>query len=289
MPITYKTVRAVAASLYDKSLKKVTEDTKAALKKAVNAETNETAREVLKLMIKSAETSERTGWFLCSDSGIPTYFIKVGNKACIEADIKDAMRGGFEDLINTASPPLLPHVTNPFTLERSYSGKDMPIISYDLLYDADYIEITCSPKGLGSGKWSALQVFSFPSVDTMEKYILECLINAGSQPCPPVLIGVGIGGTFDYAAKMAEEALLRPIGKPNPDEYLQKMEDRLLKAINRTGIGPMGTGGDTTALAIHINYAAAHGSIPVAVCFNCWPNRRLTARIYNDDTFEYFE
>jgi len=175
------------------------------------------------------------------------------------------------------------------TNERGYKGKDMPIVSYDLIDGADYVEITCQPKALGSGRWAALEIFSFPTLDVIEKYVMECVLKAGSQHCPPVVIGVGIGGTFDLCAKIAKSATLRPFGQKNPEPVLADMEERLLKAVNKTGFGPMGTGGDTTALAVHVEYASGHGFTPVAVCFNCWINRRAGARIYNDGKVERFE
>jgi fumarate hydratase subunit alpha len=104
-----------------------------------------------------------------------------------------------------------------------------------------------------------------------------------------VVVGVGIGGTFDTAAKLASRATLRRFDEANPEPILAAMEQRLLNAINETGFGPMGTGGDTTALAVHIDYASGHGYTPVAVCFNCWINRRTRARIYNSGTVERFE
>src|SRR3546814_11747509 len=109
-------------------------------------------------------------------------------------------------------------------------------------------------------------------------------MKAGSQHCPPVIIGIGIGGTVDYAAKMAKEATLRPLGSSNPEPILKAMEERLTRAVNATGFGPMGTGGDTTALDVHVNYAARHGFVPVAVCFNCWSNSRMDARIAAERT-----
>ena len=115
------------------------------------------------------------------------------------------------------------------------------------------------------------------------------MIRTGSQPCPPVVIGVGIGGTFDYAAKMAKEATLRPIGQVNPDPMLQEMEARLVRAVNKTGFGPMGTGGDSTTMGVHVEYAAGHGFTPVAVCFNCWINRRTRARLHDDGRVEVVE
>jgi len=289
MAITHDTIRNVAAALYKRSLKKVPEDTKAALRRAVEQETNGTAREVLKQMLRSAEAAEAKNWLMCSDSGIPVYFVRIGSGVRIDADIRDAIARGFEDLVRNMDPPLLPHVTDPLTLQRSYAGEGVPVLSFDWIHPADYIELTCSPKGLGSGKWAALQVFGFPSIETMENYILECVVNAGTQSCPPVIVGVGIGGTFDTAAKMAKEAMLRPLSEESGDPTLRAWEAKLLEAVNATGIGPMGTGGDTTALAVHIKVAAGHGFIPVAVCFNCWPNRRLSARIYDGGAVEYFE
>jgi fumarate hydratase subunit alpha len=151
------------------------------------------------------------------------------------------------------------------------------------------VDITCSPKALGSGRWATLQIFSFPDLHTIEKFILESVIQACSQPCPPVVVGVGIGGTFDYAAKMAKEATLRPIGERHPEPLVAEMELRLARAINKTGFGPMGTGGNSTAYSVHVQYAAGHGFIPVAVAFNCWINRRTRARIFNDGRVEVLE
>jgi fumarate hydratase subunit alpha len=118
---------------------------------------------------------------------------------------------------------------------------------------------------------------------------MEVILKAGSQHCPPVVIGIGIGGTFDYAAKMAKEAMLRSFGQRHPEPMVAAMEERLLAAANATGFGPMGTGGDSTAMAVHVNYSAGHGFTPVAVCFNCWINRRARARIFNSGQVEYFE
>jgi fumarate hydratase subunit alpha len=287
--ITYEVVKAVAAELYGSALKKVPEDTKAALARARDAESNPVGRRTLEMMLASARMAEDRQRLLCSDSGIPTYFVAIGTAARLEGDIRRAISDGFDFLIETSDPPILKHVTNPLTLERGHKAKDVPLVSFDLIDGADYIEITCSPKGLGSGQWAALQIFSFPTLDVIETYVMDCVLKAGSQHCPPVIIGVGIGGTFDYCAKLAKRASLRPLGTVNPEPMLQAMEARLLAAVNKTGFGPMGTGGDTTALAVHVDYAGAHGFIPVAVCFNCWINRRASARIHNDGRIDRFE
>jgi len=287
--ITYDLVKSVSASLYEGCLKKIPEDTKEALRKAGEAESNEGAKKILAMMLKSAHAAETTNRHVCSDAGVPVYFVKIGTAARLDGNIKQAIADGFDHLVETINPPILKHVTNPLTNERGYKGKDMPIVSYDLIDGADYVEITCQPKALGSGRWAALEIFSFPTLDVIEKYVMECVLKAGSQHCPPVVIGVGIGGTFDLCAKIAKSATLRPFGQKNPEPVLADMEERLLKAVNKTGFGPMGTGGDTTALAVHVEYASGHGFTPVAVCFNCWINRRAGARIYNDGKVERFE
>jgi fumarate hydratase subunit alpha len=289
MTITYELVRSVTAELYDRCLRKIPEDTKAALRRAKESETNAVAKQTLQMMLGSAELAEKQHTFVCSDAGIPVYVVKIGTDARWQGNIKQAVVDGFDQLVATINPPLLKHVTNPLTLERGYKGKDMPIVTYDLVGDADYIEIVCSPKALGSGRWAALEIFSFPSLDVIERYVMDCVLKAGSQHCPPVVLGVGIGGTFDHCAKIAKEACLRPFGQLNPEPILADMEARLTRAVNQTGFGPMGTGGDTTALAVHINYSSGHGFTPVAVCFNCWINRRARARIYNDGRVEWGE
>ncbi|MBV9629297.1 MAG: fumarate hydratase, partial [Xanthobacteraceae bacterium] len=235
------------------------------------------------------QRAEDTSRHVCSDAGVPVYFVKIGTAARLDGNIKQAVSDGFDHLVATIDPPILKHVTNPLTQERSYKGKDMPLVSYDLIDGADYVEITCQPKALGSGRWAALEIFSFPELEVIEKYVMDCVLKAGSQHCPPVVIGVGIGGTFEYCAKLASLATLRPYGQHNPEPVIADMEQRLLQAVNKTGFGPMGTGGDTTALAVNIEYASGHGFTPVAVAFNCWINRRAGARLYNNGEIVRFE
>lgn len=289
MAITPELIKRVTAQLYDRSLRGIPADTRDALNRADGVETNETARHTLRIMLQSAAAAEEGGHFICSDAGVPVYFVRVGTQAQFSGNVRQAITDGFDELVATIQPPLLPHVTNPLTLERGYKGKGMPIITFDMEDGADWVDITCSPKALGSGRWAALEIFTFPDLATIERYVLEVVMRAGSQPCPPVVIGVGIGGTFDYAAKMAKEATLRPIGEAHPEAIVSQMEARLLEAVNKTGFGPMGTGGDSTAMAVHVNYAAGHGFTPVAVAFNCWINRRTRARIFNDGRVETLE
>ncbi|MCQ4159998.1 fumarate hydratase [Roseomonas sp. GC11] len=289
MPITYERMKEATARLYEWSLRKVPDDTLEALRRARAAESNPVAQRTLGILLRSAEMAETQDRLVCSDSGVPTYSIGIGTAARLEGDIRRAITDGFQELVATTTPPLLKHVTNPLTNERSHSGKDMPLVTWDVIDGAAYLDITCQPKALGSGRWAALEIFTFPTLEQIEAYVMDCVLKAGSQHCPPVHIGVGIGGTFEHCARLAAKATLRPYGTRNPEPVLAAMEERLLKAVNATGFGPMGTGGDTTALGVHIEYAAGHGFTPVAVAFNCWINRRTRARLHEDGTLERIE
>ena len=290
MAITYEQVKTLAAELYGGSLKKIPEDTKGALRDALATERNDGAKKILALMLRSAQTAESSSRHVCSDAGIPVYFIRIGTAARLEGNIAQAIADGFDHLVATIDPPILKHVTNPLTNERGYKGKDMPHVSYDLVDGADYVEITCAPKALGSGRWAALEIFSFPTLDVIEKYVMR-VRPQGRLPALPA------GGH-----RRRHRRKLRPLrprspstrrsarsARRNPEPILAAMEERLLAAVNKTGFGPMGTGGDTTALGLHVEYASGHGFTPVAVCFNCWINRRTSARIYNDGRIERFE
>lgn len=289
MAISPALIQQVTAALYDASLRKVPDDTQAALQRAEAAESNDTGRKTLRLMLRSAQAAQQQQHFVCSDAGIPVYSIKIGTLARFEGDVKSAIRAGFAELVRTIEPPLLQHVTDPLTNQRGHAGRDMPICTFDLIDGADYMEITCSPKALGSGRWAAMEIFSFPTLEVIDNFVMDVVLRAGSQHCPPVVVGVGIGGTFDYAARLAKEAVLRPFGQASDNTIAAAMEARLLKAINNTGFGPMGTGGDSTAMAVHVEHAAGHGFTPVAVEFNCWINRRTRARIHNSGRVELFE
>lgn len=289
MPVTYRQVRAIAASLYDRALRGVPDDTVEALRHAFDRESNPVAKSTLQLQLRSAELARSRDTFICSDAGVPVYHVKIGTGVALEGNIKQAFADGFSDLVERIDPPLLKHVTNPLTNERSYRGKDMPAISWDVVDGANYVDIICQPKALGSGRWAALEIFSYPSLEQIERYVMEVVLRAGSQHCPPVIIGVGIGGDFDVAAKLAKQSTLRKIGSVNPEPILAGMEQRLLAAVNATGFGAMGTGGDTTALAVHCDYASGHGYTPVAVAFNCWINRRTAVRLHDDGRIEDLE
>jgi len=279
-------IQEVSEDLYSAALRRVPPDTVRALERAREREEQESARATLDLMLRSAAAAEANDKFVCSDSGVPTYLVEIGGSAQWQGDIKAAITRGFAHLVDTISPPLLKHVNNPLTNERGFAGKDMPSISVDLIGNADYIDITCIPKALGSGRWASIKTFISPSLEEIESCVMDAILEAGSQHCPPVVVGVGIGGNFDLTAKLANRATYREIGSINPEPMLAAMEERLAEAANATGFGPMGVGGSTTVLAVHIDYAFGHGYTPIAVCFNCWINRRAKARLHSDGRIE---
>jgi fumarate hydratase subunit alpha len=289
MAITSEQIAQVTADLYEWSLSKVPDDTRAALRAAVPREREETGRKTLTIMLQSAEAAHASGGLVCSDVGIPTYSFKIGTLVRFDGPVRQAIVEGFARMAARSDPPILKMVTNPLTHERSHAGKDIPIVTFDLLDEADYVDITCAPKAMGTGRWEALDTFVYPSLQDIEDYVLDAVLKAGSQACPPIVVGVGIGGTFDHAARIAKDAVLRPFGQVNPEPLLAAMEARLLEAINSLGFGPMGTGGSTTAMAVHINYSGSHGFVPVAVSLNCWINRRTRARVHADGRVERLE
>lgn len=282
MAIDSATLQRVSADLYERSLKRIPADTRSALLNALQAESHAPGRRTLALMIESADSAAAQDSLVCSDVGIPTYSLKIGTRVQFEGPVRAAIQAGFAELAARIDPPILKMVTHPLTHARSYEGKDMPLLSFDVIDGADYLDIICSPKAMGTGRWEAIDAFVYPTLEQIETFVLDTVVRAGSQPCLPLVVGVGIGGTFDYAARLAKEQMLRPFGKTHAEPLLAQMEQRLLGAINALGFGPMGTGGDAGAMAVHIDYAASHGFVPVAVCFNCWINRRTAARIYND-------
>ncbi|CAM5351539.1 hypothetical protein SANTM175S_05554 [Streptomyces antimycoticus] len=136
-------------------------------------------------MVANATAAEERGHFLCSDSGVPTYQIRVGTQARFDGDVKRAIRDGFAELVAASDPPLLKHVTNPLTNERGHAGKDMPIVTFDLVDGADDVEIICSPKALGSGRWSPNWTVTHRVIAEIDEYIMKVVLTTGSQACPP--------------------------------------------------------------------------------------------------------
>ena len=171
------------------------------------------------------------------------------------------------------------------TLTRENTGQNVgyrvPIVHWDFVQDWDGLDVKCVPKGSGSENMSFLKMcVPADGVAGIKRFVLDSIVGAGGKPCPPGIVGVGIGGSADYAMHLAKEAIARPVGTRNPDPQVAKLEDELYELLNETGIGPMGLGGDVTVLQCHVEHADTHMTLnPVAVNYQCWAARRATAHV----------
>jgi fumarate hydratase subunit alpha len=261
-------------------------DVKKALKDAYEREVEDVPKMQLKAILDNIELAEKTGTPMCQDTGVHIVYVKLGE---VEVEgLEDAVREGVAEA--TATIPLRPNAVHPLTRKNPGTnvGLNMPYIYIEKIKDG-FVEITVMPKGAGSENMSALAMLTpAAGLKGVKEFILQTVVKAGGQPCPPGILGVGIGGTADVAMKLAKGALLRPLGSRNPDPEVAKLEEELLEALNGLGIGPMGLGGKTTLLGVHIEVAYTHtASLPVAVNYQCWAARRATARIYPDGRVEY--
>ncbi|MGN1186185.1 MAG: fumarate hydratase, partial [Methanobrevibacter wolinii] len=185
----------------------------------------------------------------------------------------------------TKEVPLRPNIVDPLTRKNSGNniGVEIPYINIELT-DTDYLEITVLPKGFGSENNNKLKM-ALPSEGKkgIKEFTVQTALQAGGKPCPPMVVGVGVGGTSDFAMKLAKEALLEEIGKPNEDPELAELEKEILEEINANGKGPMGLGGKTTALDVKIKKVDTHtAGLPIGVCIQCWANRHAS-KILKDE------
>jgi fumarate hydratase subunit alpha/L(+)-tartrate dehydratase alpha subunit len=191
----------------------------------------------------------------------------------------------------TVEHPLRSNAVHTITRESTGPniGHRLPIVHWEFVPDADTLDVKCVPKGSGSENMSFLRMcVPADGVKGIKQFVLESIVGAGGKPCPPGIVGVGIGGSADYAMHLAKEAIMRPIGTRNPDPHVARLEDELFELLNETGIGPMGLGGDVTVLQCHVEHADTHMTLnPVAVNYQCWAARRASAHIGADGDIDY--
>jgi fumarate hydratase subunit alpha len=245
-----------------------------ALKKASTKEKG-LAKIQLKTILENIRIASKEGIPMCQDTGIMSFYIKAGNKFTYLADLKEMINNAVKRA--TKEIPLRPNTVNPFTGKNSEDnlGINIPYITWEITSGKE-CTIHILPKGGGSENMSKLWML-YPSNGFTEakKLIVEHIINAGGKPCPPTIVGIGIGGGSDICLQLAKKALLRKIGERHIEKKIAKMEKELLAIINKSGVGPMGMGGKTTVLDVHIEYAHRHpASFPVGLVFQCWANRR---------------
>ena len=244
------------------------DDIREKIKEAKQQEESPFAKSILDQLLENARIAKEDRVPLCQDTGMAVVFLRLGQDVHITggslyAAIDEGVRRGY------SQGYLRKSVLDPLTRENT--GDNSPAVIHTEIVDGDRLEITLAPKGFGSENMSKLALLK-PSdgIEGIKAFVLDTVIEAGANPCPPIIVGIGIGGTMDKAAYIAKRSLLRRLGEKNPDPQLAQLELELLDLVNSTGIGPQGLGGKTTALAVHIEAFPTHiAGLPVAINIQC--------------------
>jgi len=285
----YEQIEELGKQLYVESQIDIPPDVRAGITAAMQRETSQIARGVVNTMLRAMEISDKRQTLVCQDTGFPIFFVTIGRGVVIDGTrLIDALTRGVERA--TAEHPLRSSIVSPITREnrQTSTGDGIPVIHVEFSKDIDYLDILMIPKGSGSENMSFLKML-VPSegLAGVKRFVMEVAVGAGGKPCPPTIVGIGLGGTSDLCVLLAKKASIRPVGERHPDPQIAALELELLEAINATGIGPMGLGGDTTALDVHIEAAWTHITCnPVAVNMQCWRGERRRAKIYPDGAYE---
>ncbi|RKY82475.1 fumarate hydratase [candidate division KSB1 bacterium] len=245
------------------------DDVKKRIYECYEKEESPTGKDVLSQIIENIKISENDEVPLCQDTGYAVLFVELGQDVRLTGGdfteaINEGVRQGYKEGYLRKSV-----VTDP--LERKNSGDNTPAIIYTDIVPGDKIKIILAPKGGGSENMSEVKMMApAAGVEGVKEFVVDRVLRSGANPCPPVIVGVGIGGTFEKCAQIAKKALLRPVGSVHPNPYYADLEKELLEKINKLGIGPQGFGGRCTALAVHIEVHPCHiASFPVAVNMQC--------------------
>ena len=248
------------------------EDVLQAFNRAIEKEESPLGVEILKELEENARIAKEEKVAICQDTGFAVIFIELGQEVhLIGGDLREAIyegvRQGYRDGYLRKS------ICHPFT--RANTGDNTPAIIHTEIVPGEKVKITVAPKGGGSENMSRVVMLT-PSdgIEGIKRYVVQRVKESGSNPCPPTIVGIGIGGTFEQAALLAKKSLLRPLGSRNQDPELDKLEKAILTEINKLGIGPQGLGGRTTSLAVHILMIPCHiASLPLAVNIQCHAQR----------------
>jgi tartrate/fumarate subfamily iron-sulfur-dependent hydro-lyase alpha chain len=283
-------VEDAAAHLYVWALKDIPQDLRDAISEARDRETSIPGRRVLETIVRNVEVAEEQKNLVCQDTGIAVYTCRVGEHFPLHpARIYDSLKAGTERA--TLEHPLRSNAVHTITRENTgpNTGHRLPIVHWEFIADWDGLDVKCVPKGSGSENMSFLKMcVPADGVKGIKQFVLESIVGAGGKPCPPGIVGVGIGGSADYAMYLAKEAIARPVGTKNFDPIVAELEAELFDLLNQTGIGPMGLGGDVTALAVHVEHADTHMTLnPVAVNYQCWAARRASVHVSADGSVDF--
>lgn len=287
--VTKSILKDAVKTVWIRSLTDIPDDVLEGLRNARERETNPRAGEYLDILIKNALIARKNGTVICQDTGVPTFFIKTSLGFPYRGSLREAFDEALHEL-TLGEFPMRPMVVHPLTRDDrcDNTARNIPLLHIELEEGLDYMEIKAYPKGAGSGIWGTLQ-FLPPSAGKagIKKFVVDSVLRAGSNPCPPLIVGVGLGGPIEEVARLATVASARPINIRHPESEIAALETELCEALNMSQIGPMGMGGDTTALAVNIEYSGTHKPwLPVAVNINCWPGRKAVCRIYSDGRIE---
>jgi len=292
MNTIYDSIETAARELYIRALKNIPGDVRAALAGALRNEQSageQTAEQVMFTILENIRTADSEDTLVCQDTGLPVFKVVIGLPLDV-AELEARLRKGCERA--TAEYPLRSNTVHPLTRRHTgtNTGRGIPVIKLEFDPKIACIRLMMAPKGSGSENMSFLRMLTpAEGVKGIQKFVLQCIFESGAKPCPPMIVGIGLGGTSDVAMQLAKQAsTFRKIGSANEDAEIATLERELLKKINQTGIGPQGLGGATTALAVHIEWAHTHISQnPVAVNIQCWRGERAEAMISADGTIEY--
>ncbi|MBQ5397935.1 MAG: fumarate hydratase [Ruminococcus sp.] len=254
-----------------------------ALKCAKETEESETGRSVLSQLIENDELAAAEQIPLCQDTGMAVLFVEYGDKVCIDGDFEEAVQEGVRRAYIDGC--LRKSVVDDPVFERLNTKDNTPAIIHTRIVSGSTIKITAGGKGFGSENMSAIKMLT-PSygIEGVKKFILDTVMTAGPNPCPPIVVGVGIGGTFERCAQLAKKATFRSIDTHNPDPRYAELEEELLTDINKMGFGPAGLGGRTTALGVNIETSPTHiAGMPVAVNICCHAARHKSAEIKGEE------
>lgn len=281
-------MREILASEITKAVEKLsidasyylTEDVLCGLKKAAVTEESPLGKEIIETIVENAVLAKENDVPICQDTGMAVIFVKLGQDVhIIGGDIYQAINAGVAS--GYTKGYLRKSVVNDPVFARINTKDNTPAVVHLQIVPGDKIDITLAPKGFGSENMGALKMCK-PSegVEGVIDFVVETVKKAGPNPCPPIVVGVGIGGTMEKATMLAKESLIRPLGKSNSDEKYAQLEKEILAKVNASGIGPQGLGGRTTALAVHIEYYPTHiAGMPVAVNINCHASRHAHVEI----------
>jgi fumarate hydratase subunit alpha len=271
-------IRDAVAELCIRANRVLPPDVRAALERAQDSEPWPAAKRSLGILLDNLTLAKEKALPVCQDTGLACVFLELGQDVHIEGDLNEAVQAGIRKGY-TEGYLRCSVVADP--LRRVNTGDNTPGVLTVHLAPGDGCRVTVLPKGFGSENMSRLAMLTpAEGVEGVRRFVLDTVRAAGPNPCPPIVVGVGVGGTFDKVAALAKQALLRPLDKPNPDPYYAALEQRLLNEINALGVGPQGFGGKTTALGLAIEAAPTHvAGLPVAVNINCHVTRRAAAEL----------